>query len=84
MVKEVLNDSSASIAGFEVGDEIVSFSYGEGDEIVMRNLYSLEDHIFNFSMGDIVMFKVVRGSREITLSLKIKSLVAADSKDWYK
>lgn len=84
LVKEVLNDSSASIAGFEVGDEIVSFSYGEGDEIVMRNLYSLEDHIFNFSMGDIIMFKVVRGSREITLSLKIKSLVAADSKDWYK
>lgn len=84
LVKEVLNESSASIAGFMVGDEVVSFSYIEGEEVLMRNLYSLEDHIFNFAMGDTINFKVVRDSRELTLSLKIKSLVAVDSKDWYK
>lgn len=84
LVKEITASSAGELAGFEVGDEIVSFSYGETTDVSMRNLYSLEDHIFNLSVGDTVVFKIKRGNVEKTLNLKIKNSVAADSQDWYR
>lgn len=90
VVSEVEVGSAGELAGFKVGDVITSFNYGESedqlldDDIVMRNLYSLENHIFNIDKGDIIVFNIKRGSSEKRLVLNVSSWVAVDSKDWYK
>lgn len=90
VVSEVEVGSAGELAGFKVGDVITSFNYGESedqlldDDVVMRNLYSLENHIFNIDKGDIIVFNIKRGSSEKRLVLNVSSWVAVDSKDWYK
>ncbi len=78
-------EGSAKDAGFEYGDEIVSFSYGDLGDILMMNAYSLEDHIFNCDAekNSVITFKIKRDGKEKTLKLKITEQVSADKEDWY-
>lgn len=82
LVSAVESGSASDIAGFIAGDEVVSFTYN-GNSVVMRNVYSFEDHAFNIARDEVVDFTVIRDNEEISIKVRIDSLVAADSQDWY-
>lgn len=90
VVSEVEAGSVAESAGFKSGDCIKSFSYGKSlddlstQNVSMRNLYSLEDHIFNIDKDDWIVFEIERNGKTQTIKMQIENMVAVDSKDWYK
>ena len=69
-------------ADFKVNDQIVSFIY-DGNIVNVRNLYSVDDHIFNFGVGDVVTFEVMRGGSLMSVEVTITSMVGADTEMWY-
>ena len=68
--------------GFKMYDQILSFTY-DGKLVEVKNLYTLDDHIFNFSMGEVVSFKILRAGNTFDIDVTIDSMVAADSQMWY-
>ncbi|MBQ7467040.1 MAG: serine protease [Clostridia bacterium] len=67
---------------FKVNDEIKSFVYN-GNIVNVRNLYSVDDHMFNFLVGDVVTFEVLRNGTLISVDLTISKTVSADDTQWY-
>ena len=67
---------------FKVNDEIKSFVYN-GNIVNVRNLYSVDDHMFNFLVGDVVTFEVLRNGTLIFVDLTISAMVGADTENWY-
>jgi len=75
--------SAAAFSDFKVGDIIISFEYS-GKEVQMRNIYSLEDEIFNLDRGATMTFTVKRSNGKVEkIDVKISNAVAADAEDWY-
>ncbi len=78
IVTSVESGSAAEKAGVKVNDEIISFSYGN-TVVQCRSQYSFADHVFNLNIGDKVTVVVNRGGEQLTLTLEIAKVSAADS-----
>ena len=67
-------------SAFQVNDQLVNFIYN-GNIVNVRNLYSIDDHIFNFDVGDVITFQVLRNNVLTTLEITINAMVSADEKN---
>lgn len=69
-------------SALKTNDQILNFTYG-GNTVVVRNLYSVDDHIFNFNVGETVTFQVLRNGSLVTIEVVISSMLGADTQMWY-
>ena len=81
--KQTIIVTQATVSsGFKENDQILNFIY-DGKIVNVRNLYSLDDHIFNFNTGDTVTFQVDRHGTLVTVEVVVSSMVGADTELWY-
>lgn len=77
LITSVEGGSAAALAGLKVGDELVSFAYGN-TVVTCRSQYSFADHAYNMNVGDKLTLVVNRGGEELVLELTISKVVAPD------
>lgn len=74
IVIESVNTLSASyVAGIRTGDVLVSISYGD-TVVEIKNLFDIEDHMFNLSVGDEITIVVNRDGTNLTYKFNITSV----------
>lgn len=74
IIVESVNTLSASyVAGIRKGDELVSISYGD-TFVEIKNLFDIEDHMFNLSIGDKITIVVERDGTELTYNFFITNV----------
>ena len=78
----IIVSQASEESGFNVNDQLVNFIYN-GNIVNVRNLYSIDDHIFNFGVGDVVEFQVLRSGTLTSVEVTISSAVSADTEMWY-
>ncbi len=67
---------------FKTNDQVLNFTYS-GNTVTVRNLYSLDDHIFNFNVGETVTFQVLRNGNVVSIEVVISKMDGADTQTWY-